>query len=859
MATFVYAPRVTAHVAVTNRQGQQQILDLSEDLVNGSVTLRERGVHTFNFQLQNAQRKYDGLIRPMDRIVVAMSRFGAPLRVMSGYMNNGPVFSVWPRVLTMSASCTLKKLQFWYWDSQSVASQNLLQTFAGQAGTTTSADGGLREMVIKLLVEVVGWPAEKIHIGAIPNKWFEFATEVGDEIVKASEMSDLIGTLGAGAAIGGSGLAGSGSLSAGVYAGTRLDADQAKNATTIFNVAAGRKLPPKAVVVALAAAMTESNLRNVNYGDRDSLGLFQMRPSMGWGTPEQVTDPVYASNKFYDVLLAIPNWENMAVGAAAQAVERSAFPDRYAQHEAMARAATESLLQSAQGLNRSNAGSVITGSGGSDALQGARASGRNIASVAFTLIKSKPPGHIRYQLGNDSAYNDPDPRVLDCSSLVDWVYYNAVGRPLVPNGRSTTYTLDATCQRISVATALATKGALLHNGPGHVEVSLGNSMTAGAHTDGIPLDKQVTVGPTSAGQWTHGNLLPGINYSDAATTPAAAAELKQRLGYNMTTSSPDEFGENAQPGTANPGGGGVTDPFNALLNVYVWGFIPASHGDVFAGPRAMMNDDPILPYISNLLSSSMRSWCSAPNGDFMAWFPDYFDIWGITAKMNVRSIELLDFTVDWIDQEIVTHQYVIGIPTGIAFNTADASISAQGAGEGSDLFWKLNSQGVATMDFPQIFRAIFGQDASEQFVRDYLSRFGGRPNMITIPSITQGRPEFFMALYLFMQRWANQFRTEVPMTFMPELYPGMILALEEFGFQAYVTEVTHSFQFGKGGYFRTDAQVVAPARTIPGKPEDRTTVFGLLPLGGKRYTSPPEPRTRPQPTRPGLGQPNIPI
>jgi hypothetical protein len=147
----------------------------------------------------------------------------------------------------------------------------------------------------------------------------------------------------------------------------------------------------------------------------------------------------------------------------------------------------------------------------------------------------------------------------------------------------------------------------------------------------------------------------------------------------------------------------------------------------------------------------------------------------------------------------------------------------------------LTTQGIATMDFPQVFRAIFGQDASDKFIQDYLTRFGGRPNMVTIPSIQQGRPEFFMALYLFMQNWANQFRATVPMTFMPELWPGMLLRLPEYNFQAYITQVTHSFQFGKNGFFLTDAQVVAPARLT-----NRTDMFGLLPLGGKKHIDPKE-------------------
>lgn len=113
--------------------------------------------------------------------------------------------------------------------------------------------------------------------------------------------------------------------------------EQMGNAAVIVDVGDGRGIPDQGVVVALMAAMTESSLRNLNYGDRDSLGLFQMRPSQGWGTPDQLTDPTYATNKFYDVLLNVPNWRGMPPAAAAQQVERSAFPDRYNKHEQTAR------------------------------------------------------------------------------------------------------------------------------------------------------------------------------------------------------------------------------------------------------------------------------------------------------------------------------------------------------------------------------------------------------------------------------------------------------------------------------------------------------------------------------------------
>ncbi|WP_412540209.1 hypothetical protein R8Z50_30995 [Longispora sp. K20-0274] len=110
-----------------------------------------------------------------------------------------------------------------------------------------------------------------------------------------------------------------------------LDADQLANAATIAAVGIRRKLPERAVVVALATAWQESKIRNLSGGDRDSIGLFQQRPSMGWGTPEQIADQRYASGKFYDKLLKVPGWQDMRVTDAAQAVQVSAHPELYEQ------------------------------------------------------------------------------------------------------------------------------------------------------------------------------------------------------------------------------------------------------------------------------------------------------------------------------------------------------------------------------------------------------------------------------------------------------------------------------------------------------------------------------------------------
>ncbi|MFJ4703661.1 C40 family peptidase [Streptomyces anulatus] len=120
--------------------------------------------------------------------------------------------------------------------------------------------------------------------------------------------------------------------------GLDLPAEQVPHAQTIVATGLSLDVPTKGQIIALATAMQESRLRNLNYGDRDSLGLFQQRPSQGWGTAQQIRDPVYASERFYEGLLKVSGWQQMTVTQAAQAVQKSGFPDAYAQWEKLATA-----------------------------------------------------------------------------------------------------------------------------------------------------------------------------------------------------------------------------------------------------------------------------------------------------------------------------------------------------------------------------------------------------------------------------------------------------------------------------------------------------------------------------------------
>jgi hypothetical protein len=123
-----------------------------------------------------------------------------------------------------------------------------------------------------------------------------------------------------------------------------LNINQMADAATIAAVGIRKGVPPRAVEVALATSLQESKLENLTGGDRDSIGLFQQRPSQGWGTAAQIADPRYAASKFYGALTHVKGWQSMSITEAAQAVQRSAHPDAYTKWTVEASTLSTALL-----------------------------------------------------------------------------------------------------------------------------------------------------------------------------------------------------------------------------------------------------------------------------------------------------------------------------------------------------------------------------------------------------------------------------------------------------------------------------------------------------------------------------------
>ncbi|WP_255952338.1 heavy metal transporter [Streptomyces odontomachi] len=178
----------------------------------------------------------------------------------------------------------------------------------------------------------------------------------------------------------------------------RFAPEQAADAATIAVVGTSRGMPERAVTIALATAIQESGLRNLDHGDRDSLGLFQQRPSQGWGTAEQIMDPAYAAGRFYEHLAKVPGYSRLPLTVAAQRVQHSAYPQAYAKHEPDATLLAAALTGRAAATLTCEGGS---GSGPGDPAKVRKALVHDFGGDVLTSTASEVP------VGGSTAPADP--------------------------------------------------------------------------------------------------------------------------------------------------------------------------------------------------------------------------------------------------------------------------------------------------------------------------------------------------------------------------------------------------------------------------------------------------------------------
>jgi cell wall-associated NlpC family hydrolase len=273
--------------------------------------------------------------------------------------------------------------------------------------------------------------------------------------------------------------------------GEKLDSRQIANARIIYSTGVSMNIPPYGETIAIATAIQESRLINLTTAtDHDSLGLFQQRPSQGWGTPAQITNPVYASTKFYQALARVPGWQALPLAAAAQAVQESGYPSAYARWQAAAEKLVAAFARTVGACDPGVAGAYGAG-----------------LPATFAL----PPGTpapvataIRYalaQVGKPYVWGGAGPDGYDCSGLV-MAAYAAAGITLP---RTTYQQVDAGTAVPRAAdlspgdlifTVGVEPGASISR-PGHVGLFIGDDLVVDAPSQG----RTVEISEFGAGYW----------------------------------------------------------------------------------------------------------------------------------------------------------------------------------------------------------------------------------------------------------------------------------------------------------------------------------------------------------------------
>jgi len=830
MPTFTYAPGVKVYIDSQDKG----LLDVSEDLIEGTMERRSDGVSTFQFALQNNQRKYDQIFAPNDRIVVMMKRV-TWLRVFTGYLNSVPLLTAWPSNVNISASCSLKRLQYWYWDQYAPYTNELIRSSL-RLGDRGAGDGGATTVALRVLNDVVGWPNNKVHIGKIPEQWLEWALEIAKyvqaEAGPGTEGNNLDTVFGNGTGTSGAG----GSVPTGKYGtvrgGYNFGAQEVKCANAIYRVGVSLNKSLNEMAWAVYVGICETNL--------DSTYAKASGPSKGYGMFSQLSPSSLATDIDRSVRVLFDNYDrkkpsdniNDTKNWYKIAKKVQGFSDNGQYQEPSNNSLPNQLFVSA-------AVAVIAEANQTQApLPSGAVSGAAIVNQASVLLSQNIPyTHWRGNISKASIATLKQ-KGIDCSGLVYWVFEQVLGHGKTPfvatvenAGSKSIYQYCQKNGRVVAAPASADDplykipGALLfviNRGGGsddHVGIALGDGTK-----NAIQARRPGKPASVTTDNWEY------IGFPDKLVDYSAQGGASG-TGNSAVAPSTPESTPSVPPYELDP-----TDPFNQLFGTQ---YFPSQlDADSFTlaegltGIRALMNDQPILPYLKNLMASTMRSYCSAPNGDFIAWFPDYYGIWGTAAIMTIQPIELQDFQVIWSDDFFVTHQYTVAGRYN-NLNTQTGTVEGYSAlTRSADI--RTQTLGIATIEIPAIMKSLFGIDIDDGTFTEYIfNRFGARPDFQFADGLVGPKAEFFSALYFFMRQWVYQYNAEIPLTFMPELYPGMLIQIPYLDFQAYVTTVSHSFQFGRGGGFSTAINIAAPAR-IPTSEGDKShsLEFGLPSFGG---------------------------
>jgi hypothetical protein len=833
---FVYSPKVWAYVKTGNTS--KSVVDISTFLVSGSINRRLNAVSTADLTIRNPYRRWTRkgapTFHPMDPLTIYMMRApGHPVQVFTGYLDSTPYYQMYPGTVTLRASCTLKRLLYehfdmalpftqqfmmqygWVPDNKSGMMINIPAELPTLASTGYFTDSGIGSLLYATLQHIGGWDPKSIFIEKLPTglqgklaKLFNQYRADNQAAIKDFETL-LEKYIGPGEYGGGGDTSGGGDPSTGAVQG----AD--KIIPIMVQIADKYNVPAEMVI---ATALIETGLTNKDSPGNPHYGWFQWDSKtgppgsyQGWGYTT-----VGPADACYDLGFATTGYCKAAAGCArkipsvrsdwlswtmkVQGVNGSnnpLYPQTWSAKVAAAKTLIAKFGKSASASTDASAGTSgndsetrpIAGNTGSNDSAGKPKVYAPIAKKDWTLSRgygmwTNTSGHGHVHSGIDVAVPGGTPCVAPYDGIVSF---------------ATTAWSDGGMVHFKFTENVGDikKGTVI--GWGHVQkiyVSAGDRVKAG--------ETLALSGVPSGGAHVH--FIQRVGDDGGGDGSVNPESLFRALQQGETTPTDGGSGSGGSGGDS----GGASDPVaNPKAAAFAAAFsIPSamemSEALMLQGRKSLMNDKPLLPFVEQLSTASLRQFQSLPDGRFFAFFPDYFGEFGHAKPYwEIRDIEILDGNINLSDDSLVTHQFVVGdtIPFG-----------------GIGLPERLLSSGV--VDIYNAFNA--GENPDEhpvitQFAGDegrgaalkFLQRYGARPDYYEAPMIRSPYFELFLAWQRFMLAWSKQFSTEFTFTFMPELYPGGKVGFPDHGIKMFIEEVTHSFDYTGG--FTTNATLSAPS------------------------------------------------
>jgi hypothetical protein len=398
---------------------------------------------------------------------------------------------------------------------------------------------------------------------------------------------------------------------------------------------------------------------------------------------------------------------------------------------------------------------------------------------------------------------------------------------------------DFVCPTGTPLTACEDGVASLHEDPagyGHyTDLNVGKYVLRYGHTE---------ASGRKSGPVKRGETIAKCNSGGDATGPHLHFEVRTDgggFGSDGTIAPQDYLTGAVDPGggasgAGSSGGGGIggtnvlgiakAASISAFLDLP--GILDVAESLALKGERSLMNDQPILPFVEQLCQASLRNFQSMPNGNFFAFFPDYFGGLGHRkAYWEISDLEIISGTINLSDDALATHVYVVGDTIAMdGVNTVDKMVTS-GVVTVMNAFMAdfLNGVNAPLPDNAKngggkkksaAAEAKYQQEvakipslASKDRAVSFLKKYGARPYYEEAPMIRSPYFEMFLAYQKFCLMWSRQFITTFELTFMPELFPGGIVAFPDHQIQCFVEEVVHNCDYQNG--FTTTVNFSAPS------------------------------------------------